>query len=348
MGGFSGQRFHRLPTVRTTRGALFGAAVGLAAMPASAQPAETDRRTVAEALFEQGKALQASGDFAHGCPKLEEVTRLLPGKIGALLQLAECFEGAGKTASARTAYEGAERAAVAASDPRAEQARGKIRELTPRVPRLTVVVPAVMRAWKDLKIQRDELEVGPGQWGAAIPLDPGVHTVSASASGKARWRQEIKVEVGGVGSVEVPLLVDVGAAAAAPSAPPAAAPVHARGTPSWVWVTGGAGVALLGVAAGFGVDGLMARKTIEAHCGSDYSRPCRETTAVYDFTDDVQRKNRGLGVFVGAGGLGAIALGVAVAGLVSSGKERKASAGRMEVVPVVSGSGGGWVIQGGF
>jgi hypothetical protein len=303
---------------------------------------------VAEALFEQGKALQASGDFAHGCPKLEEVTRLLPGKIGALLQLAECFEGAGKTASARTAYEGAERAAVAASDPRAEQARGKIRELTPRVPRLTVVVPAVMRAWKDLKIQRDELEVGPGQWGAAIPLDPGVHTVSASASGKARWRQEIKVEVGGVGSVEVPLLVDVGAAAAAPSAPPAAAPVHARGTPSWVWVTGGAGVALLGVAAGFGVDGLMARKTIEAHCGSDYSRPCRETTAVYDFTDDVQRKNRGLGVFVGAGGLGAIALGVAVAGLVSSGKERKASAGRMEVVPVVSGSGGGWVIQGGF
>ncbi len=334
------------------------AALGLG-RPARADPDDTERRTASEALFAQGKLLQDKGDYEHACPKFAEVTRLLPGKIGALLQLATCYEAAGKIASAKTSYEAAERAATAADDPRAATAHGKSASLAPRVPRLTLIVPPAVQTLKGFTLQRDALDLGAPQWGAPIPLDPGRHLVSASAPGKKPWSTPVDVAEGASVSVEIPPLDDEARAALAPlpgvSAPTPAPAIHpplipaSGGVRPWVWIVGGAGLAMLGVAAGFGIDGLFAKSALAEHCGPDYgSTLCKETTATYDPTADNARKSRGLAVFVGVGGAGAIALGAAVVGFASAPASGTTPAGRVQVIPVVGGNGAGLTVQGGF
>lgn len=334
------------------------AALGLG-RPARAEPNDTELRTAGEALFAQGKLLQDKGDYERACPKFAEVTRLLPGKIGALLQLAECYEAAGKIASAKTSYEAAERAATAAGDPRAAAAHGKSASLSPRVPRLTLIVPPALQALKGFTLQRDALDLGAPQWGDPLPLDPGRHLVSASAPGKKPWSTSVDLADGASVSVEIPPLADDTHAALAPL-PPLGTPTPAPTVPPpsisasggvrpWVWIVGGAGVALLGVATGFGVDGLVAKSALAEHCGPDYgSTLCKETTATYDPTADNARKSRGLAVFVGVGGAGAIALGAAVVGFAKASTSRTPRASRVQVIPVVGCNGAELTLQGGF
>jgi hypothetical protein len=47
-----------------------------------------------------------------------------------------------------------------------------------RLPRLTITVTADAQAASGLEVRRDGMLVGPAQWGQAIPVDPGSHTVA--------------------------------------------------------------------------------------------------------------------------------------------------------------------------
>src|ERR1051325_3142120 len=72
---------------------------GLCATLAGVAHADPRDAAAAEALFDEGKALYAKGDYQAACPKLAESYRLDPG-TGALFALALCHERAGKPASA--------------------------------------------------------------------------------------------------------------------------------------------------------------------------------------------------------------------------------------------------------
>jgi len=66
---------------------------------------------LAQALFDEGRALMAQKRWAEACPKLAESQRLDPGG-GTLLNLALCHSGEGKTATALVGLDDALAAAV--------------------------------------------------------------------------------------------------------------------------------------------------------------------------------------------------------------------------------------------
>lgn len=249
------------------------------AQPASAQE-DAATRARAQALFDEAQELLKVRDFARACPKLEEVNNLLPGKIGALMELAACYEGWGKTTSAWARYRTAADLATKTRDPRKAEADAKVGALGPQVPRLVVVVPDSMRAVSGIAIEADGVPLGPASWGTSIPVDPGAHEVSASAPNKRKWSTKIEANrPGETITVTIPSLAEeaggnggqiggggfpggVGGTAGAKQAGWLAQ--HTAGV-----VLAGAGLVSVGVMTGFGIDAAQKHAASHPYCTAD-------------------------------------------------------------------------------
>ena len=186
----------------------------------------------AQALFDQGKKLMASGKFAEACPKLEESLKL-DAALGTVLNLADCYEKQGRLASAWSRFVAAQDMAHAGGHAEAEKvARDRASKLAPRLSHLVLEV-AGADATPGLEIKRDNVVVGSAQWGTPIPADAGAHLVTAAAPGRKSW--ETKVELGANAStatVRVPALeAEPGSVAAAPAAAAATAAVATNEAP---------------------------------------------------------------------------------------------------------------------
>jgi hypothetical protein len=279
-----------------------------------------DTRAPAQALFDGAMKQMAAHDYDHACPALEEVLRLQPGKVGAMLELARCYELSGKTASAWGRYRAAAEAAEGARDPRAGKALAKVEELLPRVPWLLLAVAPANRTSKDFTVQRDGHDVGAAEWDTALPADPGKHTVVAAAPGKKTWTGEVDIPSrGDTVTLTIPTLEDD------PNAPrPTVAPdaTVAAKPPVWPWIAGGVGVAALIVAIGTGIDGLVASHSLSTLCHGTLS-PCAGHTAA-DIDPLNARKDRGLGLFIGFGLVGAAGVAAGTFGLVTARKQKDA------------------------
>jgi hypothetical protein len=155
-------------------------------------------------LYEQAGALIQAGRFVEACPKLETSQRLDPG-TGTLLRLGYCLEQLGRTASAWSAFNEAEAMARKANDKRASDAAARAKALEPKLTRL-VIKPASPAAGE--VVQRDGKTVDGGLWGAAVPVDPGEHTLEARAPGRRAWTSKIVVVGPGTMTVDVPVLVE--------------------------------------------------------------------------------------------------------------------------------------------
>ncbi len=210
----------RRPLARLTLGAVtaafafaFGAGAGAA-----------DQKATAQVLFEQGRHLVEAGKFGEACPKFAESERLDPG-IGTVLWLADCYENTGQTASAWAAFKEAAGTAALRHDKREHVARERAAALQPKLSLLNIIVPEQAQL-QGLQVHRDELIVGSTEWGIAFPLDPGTHTVNATAPGHRPWSTEVQLDSdSALVSVTVPLLE--GDSAPGPStAPPAEPQVH--------------------------------------------------------------------------------------------------------------------------
>ena len=230
--------------------------------------AQTDaqNQAAARALFDEGRQLMKQGQYDRACPKLEAASKLYAGS-GVLLNLADCYEHVGRTASAWTVF--GEASSVAERSGRTDdQSEAKHRQssLESRLVRLVV---RVQRPVSGLTVKRDDITIDRAAWDVAIPIDPGEHSVTAEAPGRAPWSKSISTtDPGKTTTVEVPELQVMTAppASQAPTAPLQATPLPAptiippatNEAPYW---TGRriAGVAIAGAGVvGTGIGGLVA------------------------------------------------------------------------------------------
>jgi hypothetical protein len=244
----------------------YRAAVAVVLLSLARGAAADEARATAQALFDD--AVQAMKDKAYdrACPKLEEVTKLQPGKVGAMLQLALCYEESGKVASAWARYRAAADAA-GPSDERGAQAAAKAAELAPRVPKLTIAVDPANRALRGVSLTKGGREVGVVEWDSALPADPGSYEIVVTAPGKVRWTGRVEVKLGQPASISVPALVDDPRAVVPPEPREAASPPM-RTQRKVGFVVGGVGVASLAVAGVTGALFLTKKATAQHECMS--------------------------------------------------------------------------------
>lgn len=182
--------------------------VALALSLLSASPTYADEAqdaAAAESIFREGRALLGSGKIREACDKFSESKRLDPAP-GTVLNLAQCYEALGRTASAWVSYRELDVLATKLGQPRrAEFAREKSAALERTLPMLVIHVAPANRV-DGLAVEYDGTKLGSAAWGTRVPVDPGSHRVGASAPGRLAWSTNIEASAGTAREVEVPLL----------------------------------------------------------------------------------------------------------------------------------------------
>ena len=189
------------------------------------------------------------GRYADACPKLEAARKLYTS-AGILLNLADCHEKMGRTASAWTEFGEAQTVARRTGrDADAEEARRRQTQLEPALER---VIVRVAHPVPGMTVARDGTTLAPAAWGTALPVDPGEHAIRAEAPGFAPWATAVSAsEPAQVATVDVPELhpLPVATEATNPVIPGKDAgessPRFGRTLP-WVLVGGGAAIGLGG------------------------------------------------------------------------------------------------------
>lgn len=255
----------------TRAGAFLGLLLAMTAVAPAARGQDT---ATAVALFDRGLADMQAGKFETGCPALEESFRLDP-LAGVLFTSAECHAQWGAVATAMARYQDyvsrfsrmspSEQARQRGRD---EIAKKRIAELEPKVPLLTLTLPA--SAPPDTKVSRSGTVLGAPSLGVALPVDPGEHVVVTEVPGAEPRETRFSVEAGERKTVELAIaLPDRPPSApeeqAGPSAPADAAPAGS-GPRTAAYVVGAMGVAGLVVGSVSGALALGRKGVVDEHC----------------------------------------------------------------------------------
>ena len=146
--------------------------------------AEDGLSPIAEQLFLEGKALMQQKDYEHACEKLKASYDLDHTATGTLLNLALCHELLGKPATAWVEFRQVAAESAARRPDRATLAREHEAKLLPLVSDVRIFVPPDARtAGLSVRLDKD-LRIPEASWGTALPVDPGKHTLEATAPGK--------------------------------------------------------------------------------------------------------------------------------------------------------------------
>jgi hypothetical protein len=190
--------------------------------------------------------------YAEACPKLAESQSLDPAP-GTRLNLADCWEHEGRTASAQREFLAvAESAERNGEKERAVIARTRANQLESKVTKLALMVPAEARV-PGLQVFRNSEIVAEADWSKPEPVDPGRFLIEARAPGRRSYRSEFTLPGdAATHNLTIPPLVSEGGAGASSDAETSAT---SRGQ----WLQRGgiglAGLGVVGVAVGtvFGV-----------------------------------------------------------------------------------------------
>jgi hypothetical protein len=233
-------------------------------------PASAENAAAAKELFDEGLHLMDAGNYTSACAKFAASEQNV-ARISTLLNLGNCYEKTGQLASAWGIYNEATTFAQRTARPDFETfAKERILAIEPKLLRLVITVDE--RAKLDgLVVTRDGTAVSAGEWGAAVPVDPGQHHIHASAPKKTPWDATVSVDPSTPrATVAVPRLEDLPEAPAAPPvvaiAPPPSRPLvqPPPPPPPSFWTpqrTLGLALGGVGVAAvvGGGILGLVAK-----------------------------------------------------------------------------------------
>ena len=156
----------------------------------------------AESLFQEARKLMDAKRFGEACPKLVASHKLAPA-VGTLLNLADCYERGGQLASAWARFHEAIALAQRLGRPdREKTARERADRLEARLIKLTI-----KGSEPGVEVKLDGNVLDPTVLGTPVPIDPGKHTIDASAKGKKPFATTIDAsDRARAPSVEIPAL----------------------------------------------------------------------------------------------------------------------------------------------
>jgi hypothetical protein len=232
-------------------------------------------------LFESGKQLMESGQYADACPKLDASQRLDPA-VGTLLHLGDCYERIDKLASAWAAFrEAASLAEASSQQPRFEIATTRANALAPKLSFITIHAKEASGV-PGLVVTLASLPVPKASWEVQIPVDSGEQIVTATAPGYASWSSRVTVREPGVHEIDVPPLTPLAEPEPLPAAPvlvepPKQAPSDGIGAQRIVGIVIGS-VGLAGLTAGgaFGIAALLTNEESLDNCRPQDATLCSE------------------------------------------------------------------------
>ncbi len=294
-----------------------------------ASPALAEDKVAAESAFRAAKELEKAGQLAEACPLYEASYRDDP-QLGALLNLANCHEHLGRTATAWVEYSDALEIATRKGDNRADYARQRLAALEPRLSRLRIEAPT------GVTVERNGTDVSP-LLRQDLVVDPGTYVIRATQVGKEPWETTIQIaEPGHTVRIEVPELT-----APAQPAPPPALPLVAtapslpreapapRRRPILALTLGTVGLGAAAVGLGFGAHARAQWATSRENC--DEHNVCNEGGV-----EQIASARRAASVATWTTGAGvALLVAAGVAWLVSP----SADESRVSIVPSVGPTG---------
>lgn len=270
------------------------------------------------------------------------------------LELAKVFEAKGKLIEARDTALEVQRFDNTTNNTTFTQAQEQATELAQalnkRIPSLIINVAGPPKGVEiEASVDGENLPVA----ALSLPLrvNPGGHTVLASARGFAQMSQQAEVAEGQTKTVDFTLKSVTASANKAEVSDPWSAKADTttpspnekqRSVPAWAWIAGGVGVVSAGAAIYFGIAFGDAQDTVRTACPNDACPPDISPTTAEQYQSDW---NRTLGLTVATSVLGAAGLGVAIYGIVSTPKNEPKAA---RIVPLVGPSIGGVMAIGSF
>jgi len=305
----------------------------------------------AEQMFRDGKRLMAEKKYEQACEAFEASQKVDP-QATTLLNLADCREKNDQLATAWGLFldadrmtRGGDKAARALSD----TAKQRANKIEPRLSYLIINVPDESRV-DGLTITRNGIEVDPGTWNRALPVDGGNYIIEGKAPGHEPWSTRVSV-----GSERDKQSVDVPRFKALPLSEqrkqnggngngggedddelidqPSGGMTTKRKAALGV---GAGGVVLLGVAGYFE---LSARSTYDDSIAADTNE---ERTNLYN--DAVSKRK----IAIGTGIAGGVCLGVAAFLWFTGGESAASDESALRVLPAIGPDQVGFAFTGGF
>lgn len=262
-----------------------GLLLALQVAPAAAETTASQRAT-AEALFQQATQLMDEKRYAEACDKFAGSQDLDPA-LGTMLYLADCYEHAGRSASAWALFhEAADTAQRAGQTDRQRIALERATSLEERLSKLEVRVPAAQQL-AGLEVLVNGALVPRASYNTELPVDPGPTRVEARAPGKKSWSTTVAVADGpSHQAVDVQKLADAPRQKSPPGARSSEVAHVGSAQRTVGYVIAAAGVVAVAASGFFGYRAYSLNKKSKGECRADQPNSC--TPEGVSLRDDAQ------------------------------------------------------------